>query len=382
MMRRAKWALGIGACVVATLGAVAPASAHIWWTNQDSDSIGRARLSGEVAIRNFIATAQPARGMAIDGQHVYWAQGSTNGSIGRALLNGTQKQQGFIDTGRNTRGVALDSFGIYWSNLAAGAGAIGHASLDGSGVNPSLIATSGPPCGVAVDPDKLYWSNSTNPGTVGRAHGPFDVEPDFITAGGNPCGVAVTNHYIYWANEAGGSIGRASRDGSHVREHFITAPGACGVAVNNSRIYWTSANSNSIGTAKLDGSGVNPSLISGALSPCGIAVDPTAAATPRSYSYPPTKVGGRGVIHAFVVTDTSSSVLDVRRLKIAGPNPSDFKKTGDGCTIVSTAAGGNCIFNLRFSPTAPGDRRATIQVISNASDSPKTITVTGIGILP
>jgi virginiamycin B lyase len=369
----------LGAALLAVLVLTPPASAHIYWTNQGTDAIGRARLNGDVAIRDFISTAPAPRGVAIDGDHVYWAQGAAQGSIGRARLNGTGKDQDFISTGKNARGVALDSFGIYWSNLVAGAGAIGHAGLDGSGVNPSYISTSGPPCGVAVDPDKLYWANSSNPGTVGRAHGPFDVDPDFITAGGYPCGVAVTDTHIYWANRTGNSIGRARRDGSHVHQNFIPAQGACGVAVNASRVYWTSTASNSIGTARLDGSRANPLLIEQAATPCGIAVDPTVAATPRTYAYPPTQVGSRGPIHAFFIENTSSSVLDVRRVRIVGPNSADFKKTGDGCSIVNTAAGGGCIVNVRFAPTAPGERRAAIQLISNASNSPTSIPISGAG---
>jgi Low-density lipoprotein receptor repeat class B len=372
----------IGLVVAATLAAAVPASAHVYWTSQGTDTIGRARLNGDVAIRGFIPTAQPARGVAIDGRYVYWAQGSAQGSIGRARLNGTARDQSFIATGQNTRGVALDSFGIYWSHMVGGVGAIGRSSLDGSNANPMFIATSGPPCGVAVDPDKIWWANSTDPGTVGRAHGPLDVEPDFITADGSPCGVAATSTHIYWANRLGGTISRARRDGTHVHQNFISAPGACGVAVNDSRVYWTSTATSSIGTARLDGTGVNQSLIKNVSSPCGIAVDPTATATPRSYEYPPTKVGGSGQIHAFFVQNTSSSVLDIRRVSIVGSASSDFKKTGDGCTAVNAAAGGGCIVNVRFSPRAPGDRKATIQVTSNASNSPISIAVTGLGISP
>ena len=211
-----RWWWGIGVALVAMLAAAVPASAHVYWTSQGTDTIGRARANGDVAIRSFIPTAQPARGVAIDGQYVYWAQGSAQGSIGRARLNGTARDQSFITTGKNTRGVALDSFGIYWSHMVGGVGAIGRSSLDGSNANPMFIGTSGPPCGVAVDPDKLWWANSTNPGTVGRAHGPLDVEPDFIAAGGYPCGVAVTKHPHLlgqppWRDDRAGEPRRHSR---------------------------------------------------------------------------------------------------------------------------------------------------------------------------
>lgn len=374
---RRRWVIGL--VLAASVAAAAPASAHIYWTSRGTDTIGRARLDGTVAIRDFIHTEAPARGIAIDGQHMYWAQGAAKGSIGRANLNRIGVEQVFISTGNNTRGVALDSFGIYWSHVVSGTGAIGHSSLDGSNVNPVFFGTSGPPCGVAADPDKLWWANATSPGTVGRAHGPFDVEPTFIKAGGYPCGVAVTATHTYWANQGGGTIGRASHDGGHVRNNFINVPGACGVAVDDSRIYFTSASSNSIGVAKLDGTVLNPQLITNVATPCGIAVDPTAAATPKSYIYPKTGVGEKGQIHAFFIRNTSSSVLDVRGVSIVGPAASDFKKTGDGCTAVNTAAGGGCIVNVRFSPTVSGERQATIQVLSNASNAPTSIAISGIG---
>lgn len=80
--------------------AVAPqASAHIFWTSQATDTIGRASLDGANPIRKFIPTAAVPPGVAIDGSHVYWAQGSAQGSIGRARLNGSVSDQSFIKTG-------------------------------------------------------------------------------------------------------------------------------------------------------------------------------------------------------------------------------------------------------------------------------------------
>jgi hypothetical protein len=380
-MRSRKLA-GLTALAATSLALIlAPSSgaAHIYWANQSGDTIGRAGLDGGGVNQKFISGATTPRAVAIDGAYVYWAQGTTQGSIGRARLNGTGKDQAFISTGKSPHGVTLDSFGIYWTNTVGGVGAVGHSSLGGFGVNESFIPTDPSPCGVTVDPDKLYWANGGSPGSIGRAHGPLDVHQDFLTTDGNTCGVAVTKRYVYWANRSGGTIGRATRDGTRVNQRFIVTPSPCGVAANESRIYWTSPQTDAIGTSRLDGTRINPSLIDNAADPCGLAIDPTATASPSAYTFSATPVGQKGPIHAFFIQNTSSSVLDVRRVSIGGRNPGDFTKTGDGCTIVNTAAGGGCIINVRFWPTAPGDRRATIDVTSNASNSPTSIAITGFG---
>jgi hypothetical protein len=363
-------------------GPASPAGARIYWTAQGGDAIGRARADGTGAIRDFIAVGNAPRGLAITGKHVYWSQGGANGTVGRARLNGTRKRPAFISTGRTPQGVALDSFGVYWTHTFAGAGQIGHAGLDGAGVVQGFIPTDPNPCGVAADPDELYWANGGTPGAIGKAHGPFDFEQDFLVAGGDPCGVAVTGRHIYWANRGGNGIARSTRDGTRVRQHFIDATRPCGVAVDESRLYWTSQATDAIGTARLDGSHVNPALIMGLRDPCGVAVEPTTRARPSSYEYRSTPVGAKGPIHAFLVQNTSSSVLDVRAVRITGLNSGDFKITGDGCRIAFTAPAGGCVINARFQPAARGLRQATISVISNASDSPTSVSISGLGTAP
>lgn len=85
-----------------------------------------------------------------------------------------------------------------------------------------------------------------------------------------------TEAAVYWADTTAGQIGRAGLDGSVADPAFITGAGSpCGVAVDSAHIYW--ANGSAIGRAKVDGSAVTPSFVSGITPggsrPCGIAVD-------------------------------------------------------------------------------------------------------------
>ena len=112
------------------------------------DTIGRANLDGAGANQSFIAGAHVPCGVAVDGAHIYWANGD-DGTIGRANLDGSRADQSFITGGNRPCGVAVDGGHIYWAN--GDDGTIGRANLDGTGANQGFISGATAPCGVAVD---------------------------------------------------------------------------------------------------------------------------------------------------------------------------------------------------------------------------------------
>jgi virginiamycin B lyase len=138
-------------------------------------------------------------------------------------------------------------------------------------------------------------SANPQPGTIGRANlDGSGVNPSFITGANSPLGVEVDGLHLYWANNTAGTIGRANLDGSGVDQSFITDaqdPGDLGVldvAVGAAHVYWTIyleipisedefEISGKIGRANLDGSGADPSFITGAVDPEGLAVSRVAS---------------------------------------------------------------------------------------------------------
>ena len=83
------------------------AACCIYWTDQGTNTIGRANLDGTGANLSFITTGanEPAE-VAVDGSHIYWANQNT-GAIGRANLDGTGANQSFITGATFPFGVAV-----------------------------------------------------------------------------------------------------------------------------------------------------------------------------------------------------------------------------------------------------------------------------------
>jgi hypothetical protein len=384
-----------------------PATADIYWANETGSSIGRAHNDGSSETPNFVTGATAPGSVAVGGGYVYWSHGGAapaTGKIGRARLDSPgSPDQAFVSmTGTapasesSPSGVAVDGGHVYWTQVFSSGcstppcGKVGRATLDGSTVEQQFIqpffsSIGATPCGLAVEPDHLYWTNS-GADAIGRAHGPFDVDSDIFTGASNPCGMAFADGTAFWANRGNNTIGRAKVATGDVNQSFIdTGAGnvPCGVAADANYVYWTTANGK-VWRWRLDGSRGNAieSLVTDAVGPCGIAVDPTASASPLAHTYGATTVGQEGDVQAFAIENTSSSVLDVSSVTLLGDNPGDFRLTGDGCTVGGTASGGLCILNVQFAPTAPGARAATLRVASNATDSPIDISLSGEATVP
>ena len=250
------------------------AEGYVYWTNHDTDTIGRANLDGTNADQSFITRTGAPVGIAVDAEHVYWA--NDGGTIGRAELDGTRADQGFISPGAGTpQGVAVDANHVYWADFSTDT--IGRANLDGTNVDQSFISGASDPVGVAVDATHIYWANFfTN--AIGRANlDGTGVSQSFIgdassSNGSPPTGVAVDAGHVYWG-AYGLGIGRANLDGSGVNPNFVTGTHTqVGIAVDDSHIYWVNFSTNAIGRANLDGTDANQSFI-GARRPYSVAVD-------------------------------------------------------------------------------------------------------------
>jgi hypothetical protein len=364
-----------------------PASAEIYWANEGLDTIGRATNAGGSVETDFIdgaGVATDPTGVAINGTHIYWSHDEgTGGSIGQDTIGGSgTPDPTFIDTNGDPQGISLDATNVYWTHVSSAAGWVGRASQGGF-VPPvfgqEFQATDGTSlCGVAANGDRAFWANPGSPGSVGSAHGIDPPEQDYITATNDPCGVAMAGGgLVYWTNRAGanGTIGRAGLGGTGANGTFVdtgvagSAP--CGVAVTGEFIYWTDPVNDDIGRADLDGTDPDPDFISlaGDPNPCGIAVSPTQAVTPTSQDFGSQTVGTESDPAPFSVENTASSVLDVTSVTLTGPDASQFKLTGDGCTPARNSPGLNCFVNVAYSPTTEGTHNATVDITSNASNS-------------
>ena len=88
-------------------GSAVVMGAHIYWTNYDNDSIGRAKLDGSGFNQNFITGAATPHGVAVDGKYIYWA--AAGSLVARAKLDGSDANLNFITGASFSYGMAVNA---------------------------------------------------------------------------------------------------------------------------------------------------------------------------------------------------------------------------------------------------------------------------------
>jgi sugar lactone lactonase YvrE len=121
---------------------------HIFWANSAGNEIGRANLDGTAVDQSFISGAGSPSAVAVDARHVYWTNtfagfdlsnpNATIGTLGQANLDGSAIDQEWIRLASEPSALALDGQHVYWADSTRST--VGEANLDGSGVNDGLLA--------------------------------------------------------------------------------------------------------------------------------------------------------------------------------------------------------------------------------------------------
>lgn len=111
--------------------AAPPPPRLVFWTQsahgdyQERGSIGRAELDGSGARGHFVAAARAPAGIAIGDGYLFWANDGSF-TIGRARLDGSEVENRFVKNVYPT-GVAVEGGHLYWtsSSFDPNRGAIG-----------------------------------------------------------------------------------------------------------------------------------------------------------------------------------------------------------------------------------------------------------------
>ncbi len=163
-------------------------------------------------------------------------------------------------------------------------------------------------------------------------------------------------------NNCGGSLA----GGTACTINVTFTPTAAGVRTGNITITDNMASSPQIVT--MTGNGVT-----------GLA----ATVSPTSLSFGNQTQGTISVAQRVTLTNTGSGTLTITGFSFAGTNPSDFTLSSTDCKqSQSLAVGASCAFNIAFAPLAVGNRSATLQITDNSAQSPRSVTLTGVGIAP
>jgi hypothetical protein len=82
------------------------------------------------------------------------------------------------------------------------------------------------------------------------------------------------------------------------------------------------------------------------------------------------------------VTNTGNQPFQITNVAVGGPNPFDFTTVDATGCIGFLAPGASCTVRVTFTPTAPGERSATLVFTDTAPGGPHSVSLTGRAPLP
>src|SRR5213592_259979 len=114
------------------------------------------------------------------------------------------------------------------------------------------------------------------------------------------------------------------------------------------------------------------------LSGTGVAATLTLNMTPTSLSFGNVTTGTSSASENVTITNTGNANITISQISVSGTG---YSLTG-GSTPVTLTPSQNLILVAQFSPLAAGSMSGSISIVSNASGSPASVTLSGTGVAP
>ena len=200
---------------------------------------------------------------------------------------------------------------------------------------------------------------------------------------------------IYVINQSGSPV---SFTGTTISGPFVIYQNGCPSQLpNNYQCTYlvafspTTVSNGQTGTLSIPFTGATGSPLTVSLSGNGTVGTPGLSLQTQTYPYDQANFGTTpvgtppfvpAVTQQVTVNNTGTAPMTNIVISISGTNASDFSET-DNCAANSPIQpnyGNNCVITVSFSAGAAGPRTATLTVISNAGNSPQSVTLTGAGV--
>lgn len=115
----------------------------------------------------------------------------------------------------------------------------------------------------------------------------------------------------------------------------------------------------------------------------GTGAAPGVSLSPSSLTFKTFVLNTRSQPQTVTLTNNGTATLNIASIAVTGTNASSFAvwSTTCGATLapVSSSSSGQCLINITFTPLSVGTLSATLSVTDNASGSPQTVALTGVG---
>ncbi len=255
------------------------------------------------------------------------------------------------------------------------AGSAGSYAATGSATNgwtmqmvalkPASATASDPPPVANLSPASLTFASQT----VGTASSPQSVT--LSNTGG--AALSITNIAITGTNPSDfaqtNNCGSSVAVGANCTISVTFTPAASGSFTASLTLTDNAADSPQ--SITLTGTGTSSGGGTGASSP-------VAVVSPTSLVFASQSVSITSSAQTVTLTNGGNSILTIASLAITGANAGDFAEVADTCGS-SVAAGGSCTIGVAFTPSAVGQRTATLSITDNASGSPQGVSLSGTG---
>jgi hypothetical protein len=112
----------------------------------------------------------------------------------------------------------------------------------------------------------------------------------------------------------------------------------------------------------------------------GTGVQPALTLSSLSFSMGNQLITTTSAPQGVTLTNTGTAPVTISSIALSGTNSGDFAQT-DTCPVNNSnlAVGAKCTINVTFTPTASGNRVASIAITDNTSGSPQSVSLTGTG---
>ena len=286
-----------------------------------------------------------------------------------AVFNGLDVITSFDAPSINSRGITWDGTSLWLVNQTYGS-RIYKLDSDGNELDsfssPGLYAY-----GLTWDGEYLWVTESGKERIYKISTSGNEIEY-FSAPDGWPNGLAWDGKYLWNVGADGDMIYKLDPSGNVIDS--FSAPGDYpkGLTWDGTYLWHSDSQGDKIYQLDVNGTIIN-SFDSPATSPYGLAWDGTylwnvCLGDNKVYKLnPPGNVTiGSSVSKTFTVKNNGSANLSISTLSLIGKDPSEFSVENDNCSGQTLAPSGSATFDIVFSPTSSGEKKAALEISSNA----------------
>jgi hypothetical protein len=256
--------------------------------------------------------------------------------------------------GSSVPAVGSCNLSLIFSPTQSGA-ATGTLTINYAG-GTQAVALSGTGILVSVTPSAINFNGSTSGVSIGQNSPAFQVTASNSGPVALPVSVGISGPFSIATNSCGSAI---------------PAVGSCNLTL----IFTPSQPGEASGTLTLtDAAGTQTVALSGT----GLAAA-TDILSVAALTFPNTVIGHLSPAQTVLLSNSGGVALTSISIFTSGTNAADFQVTNP-CTA-NLAAGSNCAISVQFAPSVAGPELATLNIASSAADSPKTVALSGTGII-